>query len=89
MGCYMNDIDKRHSPSAENVRGFQERTRVENGLITGPRIFTVGEIIYGADAPPLYHDIVDMDEAREALIQIKAEGGPMAFSYKNYQLPSR
>lgn len=30
-----------------------------------------------------------MDEARSALIRIKAEGGPASFSYKNYNLPSR
>jgi hypothetical protein len=46
-------------------------------------------VIYGAAAPQLHHDIVDMNEAREALVQIKAEGGPASFSYKNYNLPSR
>jgi hypothetical protein len=30
-----------------------------------------------------------MDEAEEALVRIKAEGGKMAGSYKNYLLPSR
>ena len=30
-----------------------------------------------------------MNEARSALVRIKAEGGPSSFSYKNYQLPSR
>lgn len=55
----------------------------------GPRIFTVGDIIYGAAAPGIHQDIVDMDEAKSALIRIKAEGGPASISYKNYNLPSR
>ena len=55
----------------------------------GPRIFTVGDVIYGAGEPSLHQDIADMDEARAALIRIKAEGGPASLSYKNYNLPSR
>lgn len=54
----------------------------------GPRIFSVGDIIYGAGGN-IHQDIVDMDEARSALIRIKAEGGPAAISYKNYNIPSR
>ena len=77
------------SPSADNVRGFWERFRVERGQEIGPRIFQVGGVIYGAAEPSLHQEIVDMDEARSALIRIKAEGGPASFSYKNYNLPSR
>lgn len=54
----------------------------------GPRIFSVGDVIYGAGGNT-HQDIVDMDEARSALIRIKAEGGPGAISYKNYNIPSR
>ncbi|KII89304.1 hypothetical protein PLICRDRAFT_109538 [Plicaturopsis crispa FD-325 SS-3] len=78
-----------HNPSADNVNTFAERSRVESGQIIGPRIFQTGQIIYGAGAPGYHHDVVDMDEARSALIRIKAEGGPASFSYKNYNLPSR
>ncbi|CAL1703396.1 unnamed protein product [Somion occarium] len=78
-----------HNPSADNVRGFWERFRVERGQAVGPRIFQVGDIIYGAGAPGIHQDIVDMDEAYSALLRIKAEGGPSSFSYKNYNLPSR
>ncbi|KAF8164016.1 hypothetical protein BJ912DRAFT_1005132 [Pholiota molesta] len=78
-----------HNPSADNVDGFVERVRIERGQMIGPRIFTVGDIIYGAAAPGIHQDIVDMDEAKSALIRIKAEGGPASISYKNYNLPSR
>lgn len=39
--------------------------------------------------PSLHQSIANMNEARSALVRIKAEGGPSSFSYKNYQLPSR
>ncbi|KAH9926124.1 uncharacterized protein B0H18DRAFT_1085078 [Fomitopsis serialis] len=65
-----------HNPSADNVLGFAERFRLERGQMVGPRIFQVGGVIYGAAAEELHQEIVDMDEARSALIRIKAEGGP-------------
>lgn len=77
------------SPSADNVDGFVERSRVESGQLIGPRIFTVGDIIYGAGAGGIHQDIVDSAEAYSALKRIKAEGGPASISYKNYNIPSR
>ncbi|KDR81896.1 hypothetical protein GALMADRAFT_60409 [Galerina marginata CBS 339.88] len=78
-----------HNPSASNVDGFVERSRVESGQMIGPRIFTVGDVIYGGGSPDIHQDIVDMDEASSALTRIKVEGGPASISYKNYNLPSR
>ncbi|KAF9555565.1 hypothetical protein CPC08DRAFT_820988 [Agrocybe pediades] len=78
-----------HNPSADNVNGFVERARVESGQMVGPRIFTVGIPIYGGGEAGNYQSIADMDEARSALIRLKAEGGPSSISYKNYNLPSR
>ncbi|KAL1742535.1 hypothetical protein HDZ31DRAFT_65886 [Schizophyllum fasciatum] len=78
-----------HNPSTDTVDAFVERTRVERGLAVGPRIFHTGSVIYGGGEPGLHQDVADMDEARSALIRIKAEGGPFSHSYKNYQLPSR
>ncbi|KAI0792759.1 hypothetical protein C8Q75DRAFT_804475 [Abortiporus biennis] len=78
-----------HNPSADNVRGFWERFRVERGHVVGPRIFQVGDVIYGAGIPGLHQDIADIDEAFSALTRIKVEGGPSSFSYKNYNQPSR
>ncbi|KAK0442843.1 hypothetical protein EV421DRAFT_2081966 [Armillaria borealis] len=78
-----------HNPSAANADGFIERSRVERGHFVGPRIFQVGDVIYGAGDPGYHQDIADMDEARSALIRIKVEGGPISTSYKNYNQPSR
>ncbi|KAG6810508.1 hypothetical protein H0H92_011559 [Tricholoma furcatifolium] len=77
------------SPSADNVEGFVERSRVESGQLIGPRIYTVGDVIYGAGEARLHQDIADDAEAYSALVRIKAEGGPASISYKNYNLPSR
>ncbi|OSD02024.1 hypothetical protein PYCCODRAFT_1435709 [Trametes coccinea BRFM310] len=78
-----------HNPSADTVLAFSERFRLERGQLVGPRIFQTGTIIYGAGAAGYHQDIVDMDEAKSALLRIKVEGGPSSFSYKNYNLPSR
>ncbi|TFK87930.1 hypothetical protein K466DRAFT_599091 [Polyporus arcularius HHB13444] len=78
-----------HNPSADTVLAYSERFRMERGQMVGPRIYHTGDIIYGAGAPGIHQDIVDMDEARSALLRIKVEGGPSSYSYKNYNLPSR
>jgi imidazolonepropionase-like amidohydrolase len=78
-----------HNPSADTVDAFVERSRVEAGFTVGPRIFSVGTIIYGAGEAGYYQDVTDMDEAKSALVRIKAEGGGYAISYKNYNIPSR
>jgi hypothetical protein len=81
-----------HSPSPSSlhtVQAFSERTRIERGQYPAPRIFHTGETIFGAHWHNMYNEIVDMDEAVEALGRLKAEGGDIAISYKNYNLPSR
>ncbi|KAI0648336.1 hypothetical protein C8Q79DRAFT_1008671 [Trametes meyenii] len=78
-----------HNPSADTVLAFSERFRTERGQLVGPRIFQTGTIIYGAGATSYHQDVVDLEEAKSALLRIKVEGGPSAFSYKNYNLPSR
>lgn len=78
-----------HNPSSDTVDTWTERVRVESGLMLGPRIFTTGTIIYGAGEAGYHQDIADEAEARSALIRLKVEAGPYAFSYKNYNLPSR
>ncbi|KAH7101042.1 hypothetical protein BKA62DRAFT_657878 [Auriculariales sp. MPI-PUGE-AT-0066] len=78
-----------HNPSFENSGGYIERALAESGRIIAPRILHTGRVIYGGDGNGYHHEVVDFDQAREALTRIKAEGGPASFSYKNYQLPTR
>jgi hypothetical protein len=74
---------------SDNRDGYHERFLVESGKSIGPRIYHTGDVIYGGAMRSLHQSIANMDEARSALVRIKAEGGPSSFSYKNYQLPSR
>ncbi|KAF8216523.1 hypothetical protein K438DRAFT_1797365 [Mycena galopus ATCC 62051] len=78
-----------HNPSSSNVEGFDERSRVESGQLVGSRIFSTGEVIYGAASPELHQDIVDESEAYSALLRLRVEGGIGSISYKNYNLPVR
>lgn len=77
------------SPSGHDVDSPLERGRIERGQMPGPRIFATGNIIYGDTSAGGHQDIVNMDEAYEALWRIKVEAGPVGISYKNYIIHSR
>ncbi len=74
-----------HDPSASNQEVFGQSEMVEAGLMLGPRIFSTGYILYGADDPG--RAIVNsLDDARHHLNRMKALG---AFSVKSYMQPRR
>ena len=74
-----------HDPSASNHEVFGQAEMVEAGLMVGPRIFSTGFILYGADDPG--RAIVNsLDDARHHLRRMKALG---AFSVKSYMQPRR
>ncbi|HEX4822907.1 MAG TPA: amidohydrolase family protein [Candidatus Polarisedimenticolaceae bacterium] len=74
-----------HDPSASNQEVFGQSEMVEAGLMTGPRIFSTGFILYGADLPgrAVIHSLKD---AQHHLRRMKALG---AFSVKSYMQPRR
>jgi len=74
-----------HDPSASNQEVFGQSEMVEAGLMTGPRIFSTGYILYGADDPgrAIVNSLAD---ARHHLKRMKALG---AFSVKSYMQPRR
>ncbi|KAK6992264.1 Amidohydro-rel domain-containing protein [Favolaschia claudopus] len=78
-----------HNPSSSTVDGFVERSRLESGQFVGSRIFSTGDVIYGAGYHGLHQDIADNDEAYSALLRLRVEGGIGSISYKNYNLPIR
>ncbi|THV08005.1 hypothetical protein K435DRAFT_959464 [Dendrothele bispora CBS 962.96] len=78
-----------HNPSSDTVDTFVERSRLESGQFIGPRILTTGTVLFAGSWVGLHEEIVDECQAKNALNRIKAEGGPVTLSYKNYQLPSR
>jgi len=74
-----------HDPSASNQEVFGQAEMVEAGLMVGPRIFSTGFILYGADNPG--RAIVNsLEDARHHLRRLKALG---AFSVKSYMQPRR
>lgn len=74
-----------HDPSANSEFVFAQSELVKAGLMVGPRIFSTGTILYGADGD--FKAVINsIDDARSALRRTKAYG---AFSVKSYNQPRR
>lgn len=74
-----------HDPSANSEMVFAQSELVKAGLMTGPRVFSTGTILYGADGN--FKAVVNsIDDARSALRRTKSFG---AFSVKSYNQPRR
>ncbi|RFB05861.1 amidohydrolase family protein [Parvularcula marina] len=56
------------------------------GMILAPRIYTTGEIVYGAKSPYRYADIQTYDDALAHVHRLKTQG---AHGIKNYNQPRR
>jgi imidazolonepropionase-like amidohydrolase/Tol biopolymer transport system component len=74
-----------HDPSANTETVFTLSEMVAAGLMTGPRVFSTGTILYGADGD-FKAVINNLDDARSHLRRMKAVG---AFSVKSYNQPRR
>ncbi len=75
-----------HNPSSQASTVFATAERQRAGLTLGPRIFSTGEIVYGAKAADVYARIDSYDDALAHVRRIKAQGG---ISIKNYNQPRR
>lgn len=75
-----------HDPSSTAAEIFpaSERQRVNDFL--APRIFSTGEVVYGAKAGGFYARIDSIDDARAHVRRLKAQG---AHAIKNYNQPRR
>ncbi len=74
-----------HDPSTNTEMVFSQAEMVKAGAMVGPRIFSTGTILYGADGD--FKAVVNsLDDARSALRRMKAWG---AFSVKSYNQPRR
>ena len=74
-----------HDPSNDTASIFAASEMARAGLLTAPRIFSTGTILYGAKAP--FKAIIDsLEDARGHLRRLKAVG---AFSVKSYNQPRR
>ncbi|MEQ8310962.1 MAG: amidohydrolase family protein [Sphingopyxis sp.] len=75
-----------HNPSSRASEIFVSSEMQRAGLILAPRIFSTGEIIYGAKAAGVYAEINGYDDALAHVRRLKAQG---ANSIKNYNQPRR
>lgn len=75
-----------HDPSNRASQIFAAAERQRAGLLLAPRIYSTGEIIYGARAPGVYARIDSYEDALAHVRRIKAQGG---ISVKNYNQPRR
>lgn len=74
-----------HDPSNDTDTVFAASELQRAGLITAPRIYSTGTILYGANAP-FTATIDSLEDARSHLRRMKAVG---AFSVKSYNQPRR
>ena len=75
-----------HDPSSRASEIFTAAELQRAGKIVGPRIFSTGEIIYGAKSADVYAQIDTLDDALAHVRRLKAQG---AYSVKNYNQPRR
>ncbi len=74
-----------HDPSNRTEMVFTHAEMVRHGDIVGPRIFSTGTILYGAEGD--FKAVINsLDDARSHLRRMKAVG---AFSVKSYNQPRR
>ncbi len=74
-----------HDPSANSEMVFAQSELVKSGAMVGPRVFSTGTVLYGAEGD--FKAVVNsIDDARSALRRSKAYG---AFSVKSYNQPRR
>jgi Tol biopolymer transport system component/imidazolonepropionase-like amidohydrolase len=74
-----------HDPSANSEMVFAQSEMVKAGLMVGPRVFSTGTILYGADGD-FKAVINNYEDAKSALRRNRAYG---AFSVKSYNQPRR
>ncbi len=75
-----------HDPSSRASQIFVASEMQQAGQLLGPRIFSTGEIVYGAKLPSIYAEINSLDDALAHVRRLKSQGG---ISVKNYNQPRR
>lgn len=74
-----------HNPSSTATQAFAAAEYARAGRILSPRIFSTGEIIYGAKSTS-WAPVDSLDDALSHIRRLKAQG---AISIKNYNQPRR
>jgi len=74
-----------HDPSTNTEMVFSQQEMLKAGNMVGPRVFSTGTILYGADGD--FKVVINsLDDARSNIRRLKAVG---AFSVKTYNQPRR
>jgi Tol biopolymer transport system component/imidazolonepropionase-like amidohydrolase len=74
-----------HDPSNDATEIFAAAEMQRTGQILAPRIFSTGDVVYGARSP-YFAEINSLDDARAHVRRLRAQG---AMSVKNYNQPRR
>lgn len=78
-------VTTEHDPSNDTEEVFASSELIKSGVVVGPRLYSTGTILYGAEGS--YKAIVNnLDDAKSHLRRLKAVG---AFSVKSYNQPRR
>ncbi len=78
-------ITATHDPSSNTETSMSQSEMVRSGTMVGPRIFSTGRVLYGADGD--YKAVINnLEDARSAITRTKAYG---TFSVKSYNQPRR
>jgi hypothetical protein len=75
-----------HDPSNRASEIFAAKEMQQAGSYLGPRIFSTGEIVYGAKSARVFAETNNLDDALAHVRRLKAQG---ALSVKNYNQPRR
>jgi imidazolonepropionase-like amidohydrolase/Tol biopolymer transport system component len=75
-----------HDPSSSASHIFSASEYQRAGEILAPRLYSSGEVVYGAKAPSVYAVIDSYEDALAHVRRLKAQG---AHSIKNYNQPRR
>jgi len=78
-------VTTQHDPSVNSEMAFSNAEMLKAGRMVGPRLYSTGTILYGADGD-FKAPINSLDDARSTLRRTKAWG---AFSVKSYNQPRR
>jgi Tol biopolymer transport system component/imidazolonepropionase-like amidohydrolase len=75
-----------YDPSAPSLDVFAQGELVETGGMTGPRVYSSGDVLYGGQQAPIFAEVNSLEDARRQVKRMKAYGARMI---KVYQQPRR
>ena len=75
-----------YDPSAPSLDVFAQGEMVEAGVMTGPRVYSSGDVLYGGQQAPVFAEVNSLEDATRQVKRMKAYGARMI---KVYQQPRR